>query len=82
MAVIITKCMCLQTFKYMHNLTDAGSSLVEIKYNQLHFAVRMAKPQLKSVFLTLSPLTQHCDIPHASKVTNMLRVLERSSLKI
>lgn len=82
MAVIITKCMCLQTFKYTHNLSDVGSSLVEKKYHQLHFAPRMAKLQLNAVFLTLSPLTQHCDIPRVSEVTNTVGVLERSSLKI
>lgn len=66
----------------MHNLTHMGSFLVEIKYYQLHFAGRMAKLQLTSVFLTPSPLTQHCDIPHANKAANMLGVLERSSLEI
>lgn len=32
--------------------------------------------------MTLSPLTQHCDIPHANKAANMLGMLERLSLKI
>lgn len=53
------KRMCLQIWKYMHNLTDVGSSFVV--HNQVHFAVRMAQLQPRSVFLTLSPLIA----PHA-----------------
>lgn len=84
MAEVITKRRCLQILRYIHNLTDADSSFVEVKHKLLHFAVRMAKLQLKSVFLTLSPLIaiQHYDTPRAHKITNTVGGPERSCLKI
>lgn len=69
---------------YTQNSTDAGSSFVELKHKQWHFAARMAKLQLKPAFLTLSPLiaTQPYDTPHAHRATNTVGGPERLCLKI
>lgn len=65
----------------MHNSTDAGSSSVEIKYNQLHFAVRMAQLQPNSS-PDSQPFTRMSNVTVVSKVTNKREVPERWNLKI
>lgn len=67
---------------FVQNSTDAGSSLVEIKYNQLHFAIRMAQPQPNSALLILSPSLAGATWQCWVKLTNKLQVPERSSLQI